>query len=184
MFAGHFGVAAAVKARVPHVPLWALMVSTQLYDIVFIPLQALKVETIAGTGYGNALIQAFYSHSLIGALALALLAGWLAARRWGRTGGAVIAAVTCSHWLLDLLVHRPDLPLLPGNAGQLPLMGFGLWQYPTASLIVECSILAAGALLYFRYAWNTAGPHKRARGVAAGTAMAVFLAASLAVGFM
>lgn len=184
MFAGHFGIAAAVKAKAPELPLWTLLVSTQLYDLVFVPLQAAGIESIEGTGYGKALIQAFYSHSLVSALVLAIAAGLLAARRWGRKGGVTLAVVAFSHWILDVIVHRPDLPIFPGNAGSFPLMGFGLWTYPTTSLIVETSFLVVGALLYSQYAWRKAGPHHRVRGIAAGAAMAVFLAGSLLVSFL
>lgn len=184
MFAGHFGIAAAVKAKAPEIPLWALLVSTQLYDIVFIPLQAAGIESIEGTGYGKAWIQAFYSHSLASALVLALAVGLLAAFRWGRKGATVLAAVTFSHWILDVIVHRPDLPIFPGNAGSFPLIGFGLWTHPTASLIVEASLLAVGAFLYSQYAWRKAGPLHRIRGIAAGAAMSIFLAGSLLISLL
>ncbi len=57
-----------------------------------------------------------------------------------------------SHWILDLIVHRPDLPILPGNAGNLPLLGFGLWQLPIASIIVELGLALAGAYLSYQKA--------------------------------
>jgi hypothetical protein len=64
----------------------------------------------------------------------------------------VIGAVVFSHWILDLIVHRPDLPILPGNAGNLPLLGFGLWQFPVISALLELAIVLAGVYLYFRRA--------------------------------
>ncbi|GBF72938.1 hypothetical protein PA598K_01217 [Paenibacillus sp. 598K] len=184
MFAGHFGVAAAVKSNTPEVPIWALLVSTQLYDIVFIPLQAAGIESLEGTGYGNAWIQAFYSHSLIGSLMLAIAVGLLGSWRWGRRGGLALALVTFSHWILDLIVHRPDLPVWPGNVGNLPLMGLGLWTYPTASLIVEVCLLTVGAVMYNRYTWRKNGPLHRARGIVAGAAMTVFLFGTLLVSLL
>ena len=63
-----------------------------------------------------------------------------------------IALVVFSHWILDLLVHRPDLPILPGNMGNLPLLGFGLWQIPIVSAILELILVLAGAYLYYRSA--------------------------------
>lgn len=160
MFAGHFGLAAAVKAARPRTPLWALMAATQLLDIVFVPLFVGGIETIDdshGTSYGDAVIHADYTHALAGALLMSLLAGWLAGRRWGRTTGATIGAVVFSHWLLDLLVHRADLPLLPGNAGGFPLLGLGLWAHPAASMAAELVLVLAGGLLYARSLWKTAG---------------------------
>jgi membrane-bound metal-dependent hydrolase YbcI (DUF457 family) len=120
MVAGHFGLAAAVKSRVPTAPLWALMVATQWLDIIFVPLFLLGIETIDPTdtanpnAYGGGVIHAVYTHSLVGALALSALLGGLAWLRWGRRVGVTIGLVAFSHWILDLLVHRPDLPILPG----------------------------------------------------------------------
>jgi hypothetical protein len=52
--------------------------------------------------------------------------------------GIVIGLVAASHWLLDLIVHRADLPILPGNIGNLPRLGFGLWRYPLVSQHRTC----------------------------------------------
>lgn len=157
MVAGHFGFAALVKAAEPQVPLWALMLATAWMDVVFGPLAAAGVETIEpvlGTtgGYGNVIIHADYTHSLVGAAALGALFGIVAAVWWGRRTGVVLGAVVFSHWLLDLIVHRGDLAILPGNLGGLPLLGFGLWRFPAAAAGVEMGLVLAGALLYWRAA--------------------------------
>jgi hypothetical protein len=60
--------------------------------------------------------------------------------------------VVLSHWLLDLTVHRADLAILPGNAGKLPRLGFGLWRVPAASIAVELALVIGGSLLYFQAA--------------------------------
>lgn len=154
MFAGHFGVAAAIKSKTPETPLWALMVSSQLLDIVFFPLAFLGIESmeaVAGDGYGGLLIFAPYSHSLVSAIIISMIAALIAFTLWGKRSGLVIAAVTISHWILDLVVHRPDLAVLPGNLGDLPLLGLGLWNYPIATFITELVLLAVGILLYSRY---------------------------------
>jgi membrane-bound metal-dependent hydrolase YbcI (DUF457 family) len=62
-------------------------------------------------------IHADYTHSLLGALVLSALFGAVAGWRWDRRSGVLLGAVAFSHWVLDLIVHRPDLPILPGNAG-------------------------------------------------------------------
>ncbi|GHO60628.1 metal-dependent hydrolase [Ktedonobacter robiniae] len=157
MFAGHFGLAAAVKSKQPQLPLWALMLSTQLLDILFVPLLLTNVETlqpVVGTkgGYGEVIIHADYTHSLVGALLIAICAGVIAWRLWSRNGGLVIGAVVFSHWLLDLLVHRADLPILPGNVGNLPRLGFGLWQFPYISSGLEFVLIVIGGALYFQSA--------------------------------
>lgn len=188
MFAGHFGLAAAVKAKEPETPLWALMLSTQLLDVIFVPLYAAGIETIQpldGGGYGEAVIHANYSHSLVGALVIALAAGLLASWKWSRRSAFVIGAVVFSHWILDLIVHRGDLPILPGNLGNLPTLGFGLWASPALSIALEGLLVAVGAILYFRSAlsrWQAAPAAQRASSsgaVAAGTVMGVLLVASL-----
>jgi hypothetical protein len=157
MIAGHFGFAAAMKDREPSAPLWALMLATVWLDIVFAPLYAMGIERIdpvagSGGGYGNGIIHADYTHSLVGAALLALLFGAVAARPWGRRVGTILGAVVFSHWVLDLVVHRADMPLLPGNAGGLPLLGFGLWKMPAVSAAVELVLVIVGSLLYWRAA--------------------------------
>ena len=83
MIAGHFGLAAGVKARERQVPLWALMLATVWLDVVFVPLLAAgveSVENVPGTsgGYGNSIIHADWTHSLVGALVLAAVVVTLA----------------------------------------------------------------------------------------------------------
>lgn len=157
MIAGHFGFAAAIKAKEPQIPLAALMGATMWLDIVFAPLLALKIEGIAtapdaaGPGYASNLISAPYTHSLVGALILSALYGAFFIRR-GHRAAAVLALVAFSHWIFDLIMHRPDMPILPANIGDLPLLGFGLWQSPTASALLELVFVVVGFGLYWRAA--------------------------------
>ena len=86
MIAGHFGLAAGVKAQERSVPLWALMLATSWLDVVFVPLFLLHVETIEkapdATGpYGGSIIHAKCTHSLLGAAILTLAFGWAFSRR-------------------------------------------------------------------------------------------------------
>jgi hypothetical protein len=157
MIAGHFGFAAIVKSREPATPLWALMLATVWLDIVFIPLFLAGVETIQFTdpprqGYGAGTIYADYTHSIVGAAVLSALLGCCAALRWGRRCGIVVGLVAASHWLLDLPVHRADMPILPGNLGHLPRLGLGLWRIPAASAALELILVLLGAWLYWRTA--------------------------------
>lgn len=158
MIAGHFGIAAAVKARRPDIPLAGLMLASQWLDVVFAPLMLADIEHIMpapdafGTGYGSLFIDAAYSHSLLGAVALSAVYGLLFAPRYGRSVAIVLAAVAFSHWLLDLIMHRPDMPILPGNFGDLPLLGFGLWRLPWASAALELVIVVVGFTMYRRAA--------------------------------
>lgn len=153
MIAGHFGFAAIVKARAPRVPLWSLMLATVWLDIVFVPLYLAGIETItpvAGThgGYSAGIIHADYTHSLLGALLLSALFGLAFARRWGERSALVLGLVAFSHWLLDLVVHRADMPFLPRNLGNLPRLGFGLWAHPQWAMATELALVIAGAVLY------------------------------------
>jgi hypothetical protein len=155
MIAGHFGVAVGVKARAPRVPLWALLLATFWLDVIFFFILApLGVEYITQTCPSHACVtvHGYYTHSLLGALLIAVVTGLLASLLWSRRGGMVIGAVVFSHWLLDLLVHQPDLPILPNNLGNLPLLGFGLWQVPAVTVLVELVLILGGAYLYYRRA--------------------------------
>lgn len=157
MIAGHFGFAALAKSREPQVPLWSVMLATVWLDIVFIPLYLAGIETIElipgshGT-YGTGIIHADYTHSLLGALVISAVFGLAFAPRWGRRNALVLAAVSFSHWALDLLVHHGDMPLLPGNAGHFPKLGLGLWSHPPVVIAMELALVLAGAVFYGRAA--------------------------------
>jgi hypothetical protein len=156
MIAGHFGFAALVKARERSTPLMALMLATVWLDVIFVPLFLAGIETIEaapGThgGYGAGIIHADYTHSLLGALALSVLFAALYLARCGRRVAMVLGLVAFSHWVLDLLVHRSDLPLLPGHAGAVRL-GFGLWRAPWAAAALEALLVVIGAACYFQAA--------------------------------
>ncbi len=162
MLVGHFGLAAIVKAREPQMPLWALMVATQLLDIIFVILALFgieKIERVKETqgGYGQLVGNHFdYTHSFIGAIIISLLAAIVAGIPWGRRNGLIVGAVVLSHWLLDLLVHRGDLAILPGNAGDLPRIGLGLWAIPWISIAMELALVLTGAYLYYHAAMRSA----------------------------
>jgi len=156
MIAGHFGFAAAVKSQQRQVPLWALMLGSVWLDIVFVPLLLAKVETLEPVpgstgGYGAHIIHADYTHSLVGAVLLSCLYSAFFLRSGARTS-IVLGLVSFSHWVLDLVVHRADMPLLPGNYGNYPRLGFGLWRYPAMSVAVEGALVVLGAWLYWRAA--------------------------------
>jgi hypothetical protein len=200
MIAGHFGLAAAVKAGRPAIPIWTLMLATAWLDVVFVPLYLSGIETVDGAGYGGGVIHADYTHSLVGALVLAALFGAVASHWLGReaatTGasplaggsatrnprketGLILGGVVFSHWLLDLVVHRADLPILPGNAGDLPTFGFGLWRLPAVSAVVELLMLAIGIGLYWREAAKRDRKRARTLGLSAAAFGVVTLAADL-----
>ncbi|MBI1354723.1 MAG: hypothetical protein GC160_10275 [Acidobacteria bacterium] len=88
-----------------------------------------------------------WSHSLLMMAVWATLAagaGWLVARRKRAAVGLAVAVF--SHWALDALSHRPDLPLWPRG----PLVGLGLWNYRAATVALEAGLFLAAAALYLR----------------------------------
>ncbi|GAA3993059.1 permease [Thermobifida alba] len=184
MLAGHFGVSGMVKAWRPELPLGVLLVASQAPDLLFLPLAAAGVEglePVAGhSGYGSLLINAPYSHALLSAALLCTLLGLLvhlaARNRWGPDAGWIVGAVVFSHWLLDLLVHRPDIAVLPGGAGGLPYLGLGLWESPLLAALVEGTLVVAGTVLY---AWRTLRDHPhRTRAVLYSLGVALLLVGS------
>jgi hypothetical protein len=181
VIAGHFGFAAAVKSREPQTPLWALMLATAWLDVVFVPLYLSGIETVqpadpAHKGYGASIIHADYTHSVVGMIVLSAILGGLASLLWGRRSGIVIGLVAASHWVLDLLVHRADMPILPGDIGGLPRLGLGLWRYPLASAGIELALVLAGAWLYWRAADRTVKAEGKGRiaAVLSASMIAVF----------
>lgn len=154
MIAGHFGFAAMVKSRERSAPLWALMLATVWLDVIFIPLFVAHRETTQTihAGYGGSIIHANYTHSIVGMLALSAALGAMFLPRMGRRVALVVALVSASHWVLDLVVHRPDMPVLPGNFGNLPYLGLGLWNDPRVAACLELILVIAGAILYWRAA--------------------------------
>jgi membrane-bound metal-dependent hydrolase YbcI (DUF457 family) len=181
MIAGHFGFAAIVKSREPETPLWILMVATVWLDLVFVPLFVAGIEFIKPVeslhqGYGANLIYADYTHSLIGMSVLSALLGAIGANVWGRRSGVVIGLVAASHWVLDLIVHRADMPIFPANFGNLPRLGFGMWQYPIVSVAIELALVLVGAWLYWGAAKRAVGTQEKGRyaSIIASVLIAVF----------
>lgn len=156
MIAGHFGLAAMVKSRERTAPLWALMLATVWLDIVFVPLLLLNIESLQPlgehAGYGAVIIHADYTHSIVGMIVLSAALGAAFLRAWGRRVALVVGLVSASHWALDLLVHRADMPILPADWLHWPRLGLGLWRYPWVSAAVELLLVVAGAALYWRAA--------------------------------
>lgn len=185
MIAGHFGFAAMVKSRERAAPLWALMLATVWLDVVFTPLFLAHRETVQPihAGYGGLVIHADYTHSIVGMLALSAALGAMFLPRLGRRVALVIALVSTSHWVLDLVVHRPDMPVLPGNVGKLPYFGFGLWNHPRAAACVELALVVAGAIMYWRAAMEVSAKEGR-NGRLASISAAMIAAFGLLVLFL
>lgn len=148
MFVGHYAAALAAKAAEPKTPLWTLAAGCQLIDIGWSVFIATGVEhadidtSLPGSSF--VLSDMPWTHSLpaviVWSAAAAVLARFLL--RLSMRSALLIAAVVFSHWLLDLLVHRPDLELWPGG----PKAGFALWDFAVPEQAVEIGILAVAGM--------------------------------------
>jgi hypothetical protein len=151
VFIGHAALGFAAKPVAPRASLAWLLVAPWLLDIlwpIFLLLGIERVSIVPGATAFTPLDFSWYpwSHSL----AMSVVWGFLAAAIYGagthdRRGATVIGLLVVSHWLLDLVVHRPDLPLAPGLATRA---GLGLWNRPGATLAVESTLFVAGLSVY------------------------------------
>jgi membrane-bound metal-dependent hydrolase YbcI (DUF457 family) len=153
MFLAHFGIGFGAKAAAPHVSLGTLFLAAQFIDLIWPTLLLLGVErvNIITDGTRSPPLDFVYypfSHSLLAVTGWAALvaAVYFIVRR-SRSGAVVLGLAVVSHWLLDLVVHHPDLPLYPGAS---PLLGFGVWSSPLVALALELAIFALGMRLYLR----------------------------------
>ncbi len=161
MFLGHFAIGVATKPLAPTLPLWVLFLAPQFMDLLFMPLVAVGVEGYVPGPYGHDTLTAHYTHSLVGALLLSAVAYGVGARVWkSAKSGMVLGGLCLSHWFIDLFVHHHDMPLLPGNAGDFPLLGFGLWDYEYAVFGTEVAMAIIAVGVYVRWA-RTARPSAR-----------------------
>jgi hypothetical protein len=87
--------------------------------------------------------------------------------------------VVASHWLLDLLVHRSDMPILPANIGNLPRLGLGLWRLPDVSAAIELALVLIGGWLYWRAANRVTQAAGRGRTAAIASACSIIIFGAL-----
>ena len=151
MFLGHFAVGFAAKRVAPAVSLGIFFAAAQFADLLWPNLVLLgieRVEVVDGVTAVTPLDFVWYpwSHSLLALFVWGVLFGLLHwAARKSVPAALVLWAVVVSHWVLDALVHRPDLPLTPAGAARF---GLGLWNSAAATALLEVSFLAAGVWLY------------------------------------
>lgn len=152
MFIGHFAVGFAAKRFAPRASLGVLMAAALLLDLlwpVFVLLDWEQVRIEPGNTAFTPLNFVSYpiSHSLVAAIGWATLFAliYYFVTRYGR-GALVIWIGVVSHWVLDFITHRPDMPLYPGG----PHLGLGLWNLPVATVVVEGLMYVAGVWIYLR----------------------------------
>lgn len=174
MFIGHYGVSYAAKRFAPRTSLGTLFLSVQLLDVlfsVFVLVGLERLRIVPGfTAYNPYdLVYMPYSHSLVGALVWALIAGLLMAALRGRAAGFWVGIAVFSHFVLDVPMHTPDLPIAGNESLKI---GFGLWNHRNLALIAELVVLLGGLAIY----WQTARPTGPKRTATIGLAILLVLA--------
>lgn len=152
MFLGHFAVGFAAKRLAPRASLGTLFLAAQFIDLLWPVFVLLGIERVRIAPGITAVVPLDFehypwSHSLLAVAVWALLFAviyFLIRRDW--RASLVLGLAVLSHWLLDFLTHRPDLPLMPGGER----VGLGLWSSLAGTLVVELSLFAAGVWLYLR----------------------------------
>ncbi len=149
MFLSHFAVGIASKRFAPRAPLAWLLAAPMLADIIWPVLVLAGAERVRITQDANPFhVLQFdsypWSHSLLMDLAWGVILGLIVGRFWGKRAGVVVAAGVVSHWVLDWISHRPDVPLVPGGRRY----GLDLWSSPAGTLAFELVMLAIGVWLF------------------------------------
>jgi hypothetical protein len=202
MFIGHFAMGFGAKRFAPAVSLGTLFAACQFADLLWPLLVIAGVERVAVSPGATAVtpldfLYYPFSHSLVAGAIWGILAGaiYVLLRKGRPAAGAVIALLVVSHWGLDALSHRSDMPVAIWGATRV---GLGLWNSLPATLLVEGGLFCAGVLLYARstrpvdrtgiyafralvafliavYAANLFGPPPPSGEAAAGAALAMWL---------
>jgi len=150
MFIGHNAVGFASKGLAPRTSLLWLMGAPMLLDLLWPIFLLLGIEHVIIQPGATKLtpldfVDYPWSHSLLMAAVWSVVAGGLyfAFTRYGR-GAIAIGLGVISHWVLDFVTHRPDLPLWPGG----PKVGLGLWNHPPVEIAIEAFLFALGIMIY------------------------------------
>ncbi|HEY2471781.1 MAG TPA: metal-dependent hydrolase [Terracidiphilus sp.] len=152
MFIGHFAVGFASKRVAPRTSVALLIAAALFADILWPIFLLLGWEHVridpAATRFSPLDFYDFpWSHSLLALLTWATAFAFL---YWRVTkysiGAGMIWVGVLSHWVLDWITHRPDMPLVPGGARY----GLGLWNSIRGTMIVELAMFAVGIWLYVR----------------------------------
>jgi membrane-bound metal-dependent hydrolase YbcI (DUF457 family) len=152
MFIGHYAVAFAAKKASPKISLGTLFIAAQLIDLIWPVLLLFGIEHVK-VEPGNTAVTPlnFYdypiTHSLLGVLiwSVLMLLFYLFIRRDVKDA-LIVGFCVFSHWLLDLITHKPDLPLAPGSD---KMFGLGLWNSIQGTIIVEAGFFVFAVYLYF-----------------------------------
>jgi len=158
MFIGHYAVGLASKKWAPKASLGTLVAAAIWLDLAWPLFLLLDMEHFRIVqGITKMVPFDFYDYPLSHSLFMTL--GWsgllalvyLYVTKDNR-GAWIVGALVASHWFLDLIVHRPDLPIWPVDVAGMPTVrvGLGLWNIPALEVLLECALFAAGIFLYLR----------------------------------
>ena len=153
MFVGHYALGLAAKQLAPRTSLGALIAAPILLDLLWPIFLLVGWEYVSITPNPNPFLRLQFdaypiSHGLVAVIGWATLFAsiYLGVARY-LIGAITIWFGVISHWLLDYIVHRPDLPLYAGGSR---LLGLGLWNKPRTTMAIELVMLAAGIVVYWR----------------------------------
>lgn len=155
MLLGHYGAAFAAKRVAPRTSLGTFNLAAELLDEVWPILVLMGVEHVRvapGEMAANPLDFYYYpyTHSLVAAIGWSLLLGILYfAMRRNRRDAIVVGLLVLSHWILDVPMHKPDLPLWPGSSVKI---GLGAWRSIPLTIILELAVFLGGLAVYLRTA--------------------------------
>ena len=151
MFVGHYGASFAAKKVDSTIPLWVLFLAVQWLDVIWAPLVLLgveKVRIVPGYTATNPLDLYYmpYTHSLVAAVLWSVAAAivYRLVKPRSPKSSVIVGLAVFSHWVLDFIVHVPDLPLYDNTAK----VGLGLWNLPVIAYAVEALLLFGGIALY------------------------------------
>jgi len=149
---GHLALAMGAKRTEPRLPLWALLAAVFCLDLLWPLFLLLGLESVrvhpGDTAFTSLAFDHYpWSHSLTMSLVwsgLAVVLGRVMWKTW--RNGWILGFLVLSHWILDFVTHRPDLPLWPGG----PLVGLGLWNSVPGTFIVEGGLFVGSIWYYLR----------------------------------
>ncbi|MBI3768182.1 MAG: hypothetical protein HY271_06745 [Deltaproteobacteria bacterium] len=158
MFVGHLAAGFALKARVREAPLGPLLAGTAFLDFLFGVFVMIGLERVVVHDppvFRNWELHIGYSHSLLVSVLYSVALGWLAGRVWRSTSvGVALGLAVFSHFVLDVVSHRADMPLVGLGMNHDVLLGTGLATHPLAFFLVELG----WCLLAWR--WYDGGNHR------------------------
>lgn len=179
MFIGHYALAFGATRMAPTVSLGTLFLACQFADLLWPTLLLLGIERVeidpGNTAFTPLNFVSYpYSHSLVMLLAWSVIIGLAYRTIRGGTARAalVVAGLVFSHFVLDFITHRPDLPITTSGTTKV---GLGLWNAPTGTLIIESLMFVIGVLVY--------GMTRKSQGREAGTGLWVLVGALVAIFF-